>query len=164
MERFDSIVYGERITVLGTKNDTVSAMSVIETLPLTGKEAMDRIIIQDGLKNETCLKKCDVLYAGNVVYPFDEIVNEFKRLMKKGELSGMSVRFYEFLHLNFDIAHYDRRGYIAYYNNSFVELWDRLLSTKLRYSIPAWRSDLRRIADELLKIMGKDNRNGKIHY
>lgn len=164
MERFDSIVYRERIMVLGTKNDIVSAMSVIETLPLTGKEARDRIIIQDGLKNETCLKKCDVLYAGNIVYPFDEIVNEFKRLMKKGELSGMSVRFYEFLYLNFDIAHHDRRGYIAYYNNSFVELWDRLLSTELRYSIPAWRSDLRRIADELLKIMGKDNRNGKIHY
>ena len=116
------------------------------------------------MKNETCLKKCNVLYAGNIVYPFDEIVNEFKRLMKKGKLSGMSVRFYDFLYLNFDIAHYDRRGYIAYYNNSFVELWNRLLSTELRYSIPAWHSDLQRIADEMLKIMGKDNRNGKIHY
>lgn len=164
MKRFESIVYGKRITVYGTENDAVSAMSVIETLPFTGNEARDRIIIQDGLKNEVCLKKCNVLYAGNAVYPYDEIVNEFKRLMKKGELSGMSVRFYEFLHLNFDIAHYDRRGYIAYYNNSFVELWDRLLSTKLRYSIPDWRSDLQRIADEMLKIMGKDNRNGKIHY
>ena len=65
MERIESIVYGKKITVLGTKDDTVSAMSVIETLPFTGKEARDRIIIQDGLKNETCLKKCDVLYAGN---------------------------------------------------------------------------------------------------
>ena len=106
------------------------------------------------------------LVSKNVMCCMQEIVNEFKRLMKKGELSGMSVRFYEFLYLNFDIAHYDRRGYIAYYNNSFVELWDRLLSTVLRYrySIPAWYSDLQRIADEMLKIMGKDNRNGKIHY
>lgn len=55
MKCFESIVYGKRITVYGTENDAVSAMSVIETLPFTGNEAKDRIIIQDGLKNEVCL-------------------------------------------------------------------------------------------------------------
>ena len=56
---------------------------------------------------------------------------------------------YEFLSLNFDIAHYDKGGFTYEYDNSWED-WYRRQVVKCREfdRIPQWRTDLRRIIDE----------------
>lgn len=144
-------IKNQKISFYGTPKEIDSAISVVETLALTGVEAKDRLVIQEALKNEPCFKKHGVLYRGNTVYPFEPIVKEFKRLMIKGTLSEMSDKFYQLLAVKFDIAHYNKMGFAYYYHNSFEDLWEQCLSRELR-NIPDWYTDLQKIADELLSI------------
>jgi len=144
-------IKNQEISFYGTPKEIDSAISVVEKLALTGVEAKDRLVIQEALKNEPCFKNHSVMYSGNTVYPFELVVKEFKKLMKKGTLAEMSDKFYEFLHMNFDIAHYNKIGFVYYYHNSFEDLWERCLSRGL-HNIPDWYTDLQKIADELLSI------------
>lgn len=144
-------IKNQKISFYGTSKEIDFAVSVVEKLTLTGVEAKDRLVIQEALKNEPCFKKHGVMYAGNTVYPFELVVKEFKRLMKKGTLSEMSDKFYQLLAVKFDIAHFNKMGFVYYYRDSFEDLWERCLSREL-HNIPDWYTDLQKIADELLSI------------
>ena len=63
----------------------------------------------------------------------------------------MSQHFYEFLYLNFDIAHYSRQGYIDTYHNSFREMYYAVLANA---STSKWRTDLQKILDTIWAEMG----------
>ncbi len=146
-------VANQTIDVYGKKEEAVIAVEKLKTLPLTGNESKDRLVIQEQMKDVPAFKKRNILYAGNSVWPYEPIVKEFKKLKNSGRLNNMSNMFYEFLHLNFDIAHYDKNGYAYYYHDSFNELWNTMLCKALKKSIPCWKTDVQRIADGILFIM-----------
>lgn len=145
--------FNSQINIYGNLKETNEAVEKLATINLTGVQEKDRLLIQEHLKDCAALKKRRILYLGNTVYPFETIIKEFKKLKKSGQLQGMTNCFYEFLYLNFDIAHYDKNGYIWTYHNSFNELWNRVLRKGARSRIPTWYTDLKRITDEIDSIM-----------
>lgn len=132
-----------KITYYGkSKAAREQTKKLVESLPLTGVEVRDRRILQKALDEHNGL--ADVGYDGNSVYPSKKLVKEILRMQKTGSLEKMSVVMYQFLSLNFDIAHYDKNGFISYYDGS----WDQFYCETLRYSmkrIPFWKSDVRQI-------------------
>lgn len=146
-------IKGRALIIHGSVKERQEAIEKLKSIAITGNEKTDRLLIQEELKDVAAFKKCNILYAGNTVYPFESIIKEFKKLAKSDSLSGMSDRFYSFLHLNFDIAHYSKEGYIATYEDSFSVLWKRTLKMNIRLGVPAWYTDLKRIADEIIESM-----------
>lgn len=146
-------VGNKEVSIYGNSKEAAAAIEKINALSLTGNESEDRLTIQEQLKDDPAFKKRNVFYTGNSVWPYEPIVKEFKKLKKSGRLNNMSNMFYEFLHLNFDSAHYDKNGYAYYYHDSFTELWNTMLCKALKRSIPCWKTDVQRIADGILFIM-----------
>ena len=115
------------------------------------KEARLRLILQDFIDSE---KVSDwILVNGNSVWSYNRIIGEFKKIKRTGSTAGISQYFYEFMHLNFTIAHYDRQGWICTYPGylDVVEVIKRR-----RRDIPWWYADLARIADYLISISHKE--------
>jgi len=110
-----------------------------------------RIIIQNAI--DTHKIKASILVDGNSVYPLKSTIKQYEQLMKSGTLENMTEAFYKFLHLNFDIAHYSRNGYIAYYNNNFAVMKKTMLD---KATTPGWKTDVRRILDH---IQGRNGTN-----
>lgn len=90
------------------------------------------------------LIKADILVDGNTVYPYSKTIKEYDRLKKIGRLDTMTNSFYLFLSLNFDIAHYNKQGFIGYYNGDFFRMKREILD---HASVPVWYADLRKILD-----------------
>ena len=103
-------------------------------------EGKIRLIIQDMIDIHNI--KADILVDGNTVYPYQKIIRQYDQLKKSGTLDRMTDDFYKFLHLNFDIAYYDKYGYIAHYNNSFRAMKRAVLDNA---TTPGWYTDVRRI-------------------
>lgn len=132
-----------KIRLYGSKSLIGKEEKIIANLPLTGHEAKDRIIISDAIDANKL--KCSVLYDGNTVYGYEKLVKELKRMKKSNSIENMTDAMYKFLSLNFDIAHYDKNGYIATYNGKYTEM---LIGTEHgRNRIPGWESDVARIAE-----------------
>lgn len=137
---------GKRIRLCGSKSVLEEEKSIIDNLPLTGEEGKDRLIIQQCIDERNL--KSNILYDGNTVYPFNKIVNEYRKLQKDGTLTKMTERMYNFFHNNCgDIAHYNIGGYRAYYNNSLKQLENQVLSHDPY--VPSWHTDLDKIFKEL---------------
>ena len=145
MDRIEIIINNRRIKLYGSKSIIEKEKPIIENLKLVGIEDKDRIIIQNCI-DESKLKS-DILYEGNIVYPFEKIVREYRRLQRDYSLGKLTDNLYHFfMNACGDIAHYDKNGYRCYYNDSIVELENRFLKnsyTASRYS------DVNRIFKEL---------------
>lgn len=143
------------IMVYGTKKAVSAAFEVLDELELTGDKMKDCLLIQQAM-DEGRLKE-DCLYDGKTIYPYLKIVKEFKRFIETGSIEKMSKLMYKFLSLNFDIAHYDYNGYIAYYDGK----WERLYNETLVYEFE--RPYYSRINDSTGKIVAavKDILAGK---
>ncbi len=142
-----------KIALYGNAKAISEAEAVLDTLDgLEGQFAGHRLLIEGELrlKLQDAMDlhkiKAGILVDGNTVYPYAEIVRQYEQLKKIGKLEKMTKAFYQFLHLNFDIAHYDKYGYIAYYNNDFATLQREVLA---RATTPAWHTDVRRILDHI---------------
>ena len=123
---------------------------------LTGDEGKDRLMIQEWIGANNF--RPSVMYDGNTVVRKDKIVNEFKRLLKQGTLSRMTDHFYNFLTLDAgSIAHFDKKGWIATYNNDVDWLCDFFLSNEFGRDIvshqPGWKTDCIEIGKELLTLV-----------
>lgn len=120
---------GKTITLYGSNTIIQKEKSIIENLELTGNESQDRLLIQECIdKNKL---KSDILYEGNSVYPFEKIIKAYRKLQKSGTLDGLTKEMYHFfIYACEDIAHYDLQGFRSYYNNSFRNLENELLSHK----------------------------------
>lgn len=132
------------ITVFGKVADIEKVILAIKELPLTKKEEDDRLLLQDYL--DTYSPKVELLYAGNSVYKTKKLVAEFKKMQKSGSIEQLSKEMYQFLSLKFDIAHYDRNGYIAYYDGSYDTLYKEILC-KAYERMPQRFSDVRKILE-----------------
>ncbi len=89
-----------------------------------------------------------ILYDGNIVYPYEKLKKELIRMKKTNSIRKMSKLMYEFLSLHFDIAHYNREGFIDYYDGEYSSLYNETLSYA-RKRIPARFSDINKIAEEM---------------
>jgi hypothetical protein len=146
-------IRNSKIVIYGSAKTIDGAFAVLDTLEgiegnIAGyrlqNEGEIRLILQDAIDAHNI--KAAILVDGNTVYPYKRIVREYEQLEKSGRLDAMSDAFYKFLHLNFDIAHYSKSGYIAYYGNDFTEMKKAVLD---RASVPGWHTDLRRILDRI---------------
>lgn len=124
------------------KSSREQTKQVVESLPLTGIEPKDRLIIQKALDSHKGM--AFVSYDGNSVYPSQKLVKELLRMKKTGSIEKMSNDMYKFLSLNFDIAHYDKGGFIGYYDGSWPEFFGETLRYSMKH-IPAWETDVRQI-------------------
>lgn len=145
MDRVEILINNKRINLYGSKAIIEKEKQVIENLELVGIEDKDRLIIQKCI-DENKLKS-DILYEGNTVYPFEKIIKEYRKLQKDYSLGKLTNDMYHFFtNACGDIAHYDKVGYRCYYNDSIVELENRLL--KDSYTASRF-SDVDRIFKEL---------------
>lgn len=120
---------GKIITLYGSNTIIQNEKTIIESLELTGNESKDRLLIQDCIdKNKL---KSDILYDGNSVYPFEKIIKAYRKLQKSETLDGLTKEMYHFfIYACEGIAHYDLQGFRSYYNNSFRNLENELLSQR----------------------------------
>lgn len=134
------VLNGSKIGVSGTNKQIENTLEVLQGVKLTGYQGEDRLIIQkmlDSHSNMAC-----VLYDGNIVYPAKNLLAELGRMKKNNSIEKMSNNMYQFL-THFDIAHYNKQGFIAFYDGSYTNLVNGI-SHDLK-AIPAWRTDLRHI-------------------
>lgn len=139
----------KKIAIYGTSKTISAAEAVLDTLEgLEGEmvgyrlhnEGAIRLKIQDAIDTHNI--KAGILVDGNTVYPYLKTIKEYEQLKNSGKLEKMTDFFYKFLHLNFDIAHYSKNGYIWHYNNDFEAMYKTVLDTA---STPGWYTDVRRI-------------------
>lgn len=138
-------IKGKRICYWGTEKNIIKAEEVINHLELTGNEEKDRLVIQEAIDKNNL--KCAILYDGNTVYPFKSIVNELDKMRKTNSIKNISNEMYHFL-MNFDIAHYDKKGYIAEYDGSYLKMMEVVRNQMLQY--PLRFSDVRKIVNKHL--------------
>lgn len=133
------------IKVYGTKKAIEEAYCVLDTMELSGDCCTDTLLIQQAMDEGRL--KAEILYAGKTVYPYKKLVKEFQKFIKNNSIEHMSKLMYKFLHLNFDIAHYNINGYIDYYEGR----WDKLYTETLSYEFS--RPYYSRINDSTGKIV-----------
>jgi len=143
----------EKIVLYGTQKDITAAEAIIDMI-----EGLECVIKGHRLANEGDIRlklqdamdvhgiKATILVDGNTVYPYVKIVKHYEMLKRRGTLEKMSDVFYKFLHLNFDIAHYDKTGYISTYNNDFATLKRKVID---KATTPGWHTDVQRILDHI---------------
>lgn len=141
----------QKIILSGSRKDIDAARTMLDSIPDLDLE-MDRFRftreghlrqqIQDQMEKTPI--KATVLVDGNTVYPLSPYIKEFRRLRKTGVLEKMTDRFYAFLYCNFDVAHYDKAGYIATYHNNFWYMFNEVLA---QAHTPAWHADVQNILD-----------------
>lgn len=133
--------YKFKISVFGTTAQINTAIAALDTLALTGSESQDRLLIQQAIDEHDL--RAGILYAGNFVWPFERSMKEFRKYNKSGSIEKLSNFFYDFLHLGCDdIAHYDKGGYIGYYDGDFARVKrDVIFASR----VPGWHTDLQKI-------------------
>lgn len=135
----------EKIRFFGNAKERSQLEKLLSDCLFTGEEAKDRLLIQSKLdQNKVDVHK--ISYGGNTVYPSFKLVKEFQKMKQTGSIEKMTNGMYTFLHLNFDIAHYDKRGYIEYYDWKFENLYQECLK-KGNYFIPSWKTDVAHIME-----------------
>ena len=112
---------------------------------MSKKESELRLEIQDIIDNNKLNVK--VLCNGNGIVSYKRTIKEYEKYKKAGTLDRLSDHFYKFLTLDCnDIAHYNKLGYIDYYDNDFnlvqKEVIDRTLA-------PRWKTDVIKILNEI---------------
>lgn len=133
-----------KIKCCGSKQKVLKTESLLRNIRYTGYEGKDRLLIQSMLDSNTGL--ANVLYKGNTVYPSAKLIRELKKMQKSNSIEKMSKDMYNFLMLNFDIAHYDKNGYISYYDGRYDRLYSECLSG-CRKCVPNWHTDIMTILD-----------------
>ena len=121
-----------RISLIGSKKQIEKGEQVIFSLPLDGgTEPRNRVIIQKALDENTGMPK--ISYDGNFVYPTKGYVSALKKMRKSGSIASMNEKVYEFIHLHFDVAHYDRSGYISTYDGRYDLMMRAICRDVIRY-------------------------------
>lgn len=131
----------KRIVLIGTEKEVRDAEKVILSLDLTWNESVDRLVLQDAIDTYTLRAK--IYYNGNDIVPYKKTLREFKKYNRQRTLDGLSNYFYNFLHLDCgDSAHYDKSGYVDYYDNSFSRVKREVIDKSIP---PHWKTDLIRV-------------------
>lgn len=135
----------KEITLFGTEKEIRDTEKAISNLNLSWDESADRLILQEAIDSYNL--KADILYEGNTIVPYKKTLREFRKYNKKGTLDNLSNYFYKFLTLDCgDIAHYNKHGYIDYYDNNFNTVKNEVIN-KIR--VPYWQTDLAKVLKEI---------------
>ena len=143
----------KKIAIYGSAKIIADAEAILDKLDgLEGEmlgyrlnnEGEIRLIIQEAIDAYNI--KATILVDGNTVYPYAKIIKQYENLKKSGTLEKMTDEFYKFLHLNFDIAHYDKNGYIYHYDNNFAVMKKAVLD---KAHTPSWHTDVQRILNHI---------------
>ena len=134
-----------KVAIYWSRQEIDHAKLRLVTLPLTGVEADDRLVIQDCI--DTHKLKESILYSWNRVRPYRKTVEDFKKLLNNG-VESLTDYLYEFFHLHRTIAHYDKLGWMSVYN-TLPEV-KQIVKTG---TVPWWKADVKRIGDWLLSLI-----------
>ena len=140
------------------------------------REDEARLVIQESIDREKL--EATVMFEGNIVWSFDRIIRNLKRIVKAGKLYSdgtpgevrvgmmifpaevepvLSKYFYEFLHLECgSIAHYNIHGWMGHYPT--VEALRQFFmknehSKRVLEDIPRRYADAKRIVEEIEVIL-----------
>lgn len=106
-------------------------------------ESKLRIELQDALDKSGFKFGTDwVLLGGNSIWPFKKITQELERIKKSRSTSKITKYFYEFMHLNFTIAHYNIDGWRANHST-----WESVYEILRDANPPSWKTDVKRIVE-----------------
>lgn len=116
--------YGRKmdIKLYGSKLQREKTKKVLSSIEVTGNEMRDRIEIQKAIDISGA---ATVMYGGNTVYPI-KIAKELGKMLKSGSIDKMSKETYEFISMNYDIAHYSKDGFISYYDGSMSKMLESI--------------------------------------
>lgn len=84
-----------------------------------------------------------VLVEGNSIWSLDKIITELKRIKKAGTTAKISKYFYNFMHLNFTIAHYNIEGWKNEYPT-----YNDVKNILEQATTPHWKTDVKNILDD----------------
>ena len=154
--------YGKcKINIYGSQKEIDAAETMLNTLSLDDHEAVDRLIIQDGI--DLFKIKADILYDGNTVWSYDRLVRDFARAFKSkpsppsdggpGAEYSITNYLYEFLHLSKGIAHYSKLGWCSTYPS--LDDLKRFChndesGASLEKGMPSWKTDAIRVAKAIV--------------
>jgi len=161
--------------------DVEGFMEFLNTPDLSSlPESEARLLIQKIIDREKL--RATVMFDGNIVWSFDRIIRNLRRIVKAGKLYSdgtpgevrvgmmifpsevkpiLSKYFYEFLHLECgSIAHYSIHGWIGHYPT--VEALRRFFmknehGKRVLDDIPQRYTDARRIVEEIEVILNVDS-------
>ena len=133
----------KKLYLYGTGAQISKAEGVLTELKLVGSEPLDRLVIQQAIDDKSLA--ADILYDGNTVYGYKKLAQELKRMKKSGSIEKMTDKMYHFLSLNFDIAHFNKGGFIDYYDGRY-----RNMLRGLSLRTPSWRTDVAKIMEILV--------------
>lgn len=88
-----------------------------------------------------------VMVDGNTVWSYEEILAEIKKVKKLNSSKSISKYLYEFMHLNFTIAHYNIEGWKEEYPE-----WSDVKEIIQSATAPAWKTDVLKILQEAKKL------------
>ena len=139
---------GKKIRIIGTKLENERTAKLLDNHNIIGNESSDRLIIQDIIDKENI--KSTILYDGNSVISYEKPIRLFKKYNKKRIIDNLCDYIYEFLYIQCgDIAHYNKNGYIAYYNGDFEQMKKHVIFAS---NIPSWRTDLIKVINGMKQI------------
>jgi len=157
MSKSKELKIDKRVRLFGSKYEIDTAEELIERFYPNLKdldESTARIELQSLIDTERV--KATILFDGNGVYSFDMIIRDIRRVINGG-MEKMTDRLYQFLNLCCgSIAHYNKQGWIDTYptvkhlRQFFIrnEFGKRVLD-----HIPYWKTDVKRIVEEIEKIL-----------
>ena len=160
MGRNRELKIDKRVKIYGSSKDIETAEELIERFYpnlSTMREEEARIELQSLIDTENL--SATLLINGNGIYSFDRIIRDIRRVKNNG-MKSLTDRLYKFLSLCCgSIAHYNKQGWIETYptvqdlRQFFIrnEFGQRVLN-----SIPAWKTDVKRIVREIEKILQID--------
>ena len=140
----EELAWFHKISIYGSRQEIDHAKLWLVGLALTEVESTDRLVIQDCI--DTHKLKASILYNGNGVYPYNKIMEEYKKLLKLW-VRSLSDYLYKFLSLQWTIAHYNKQGWIETYPRL-----DDVKEILLTATVPSWKTDVQRILDWLLSL------------
>ena len=131
-----------KIDVIGSKNEVAKVELFLDNIEEAKKEYNYRLILQDYI--DTTGNNITIMHEGNHVWSKKRVLRDFKRIMKNYNADNFTDYLYQFMHLNFTIAHYDKYGWLATYQTKqeFLHVIDHR-------KIPAWKKDVISIVNEI---------------
>ena len=117
------------LQIHGKQAQVEKAREAIQSVDISKNKATVMSEIQNIIDDKKL--KASIYYDGLRIYPFLSLKKEFEKMIKTDSIEKMTDAMYNLLYLSFDIAHYNKHGYIDYYGGKFSILWKETLSYEM---------------------------------
>lgn len=140
----ENLPWFHQITIYWTQQEIEHTKYWLITLPLTGDNSIDRLIIQDCIDKHNL--KASILYEWSKIFSYRKVIEQYKKILKYW-VKSISDYLYKFFSLNRTMSYHGREDWISYYPN-ISDIENILLNAK----VAVWETDNKRILDWLLSI------------